>query len=170
MPLQGFPPIARRASRVLVLGSMPGQASLEAHQYYAHPRNAFWPIMADLFGFDPDASYRTRVARLRRAGVAVWDVVARCDRPGSLDADIVEASIVPNDFAAFFAAHPRIRTVLFNGAKAEQAFRRYVADELVASPTWTTARLPSTSPAHAAMRPVEKRRRWRRAIRAALDG
>lgn len=124
--VRSFPPIENRAARVLVLGSMPGAASLLAGRYYAYPRNAFWPIMGELFGAGPTISYEKRVLILRRAGLALWDVMASCIREGSLDADIDEASIIPNDFRAFFATHSRVRYVFFNGAKAENCFRRTV--------------------------------------------
>src|SRR5690349_6164688 len=119
-----FPPIARSDARVLVLGSMPGVASLAAGEYYAHPRNAFWPIMGELIGAGPELRYEARVKRVIAQKIAVWDVLKTCFRGGSLDSSIVEDSIVPNDFAGFFAAHNRIEKVCFNGGKAEHAFRR----------------------------------------------
>src|SRR3954468_8036690 len=100
--IRSFPPIESRAARALVLGSMPGAASLRAGQYYAYRHNAFWPIMGALFGAGPEIPYGKRIAILRRAGLAVWDVLASCAREGSLDADIDEGSIVPNDFRMFF--------------------------------------------------------------------
>lgn len=131
---------------------MPGAASLAAGQYYAHPRNHFWPIMARLFGAGPELPYASRVRRLKSCGIAVWDVLESCIRPGSLDADIDEASIAVNDFARFFATHPRIERVFFNGAKAEAAYRRRVLPGLPAAASVLPAqRLPSTSPAHAAL-------------------
>ena len=118
-PIRSFAPIAAPGATVLILGSMPGRASLLAGQYYAHPRNAFWPIMGELFGAGPELPYARRVRVLARAGVAVWDVLASCTRGGSLDSDIDPGSIVANDFASFFRAHPRIERVYFNGAMAE---------------------------------------------------
>src|ERR1700741_635073 len=114
-PLYGFPPIARRDARVLVLGSMPSVASLAAREYYAHPRNAFWPIAGELLGFDPRGPYARRKRALTDAGIAVWDVVGSCRRKGSLDAAIDERSIRVNDFAAFLAKHPGITRIRFNG-------------------------------------------------------
>lgn len=155
-----FPPIAAPHARLLVLGSMPGAASLAAGQYYAHPRNAFWPIMGALYGFDPRAAYAERVACLQAAGVAVWDVLASCVRPGSLDSAIDATSAQPNDFRAFFAAHQGIRRVYFNGAAAEAAYRRHVLPQ----GAWAdlpALRLPSTSPAHAALDLARKAEAWR---------
>jgi hypoxanthine-DNA glycosylase len=122
--VESFRPIVSEASKVLILGSMPGVASLKVGQYYAHPRNAFWPIASALFGADPALPYQERVARLQAAGVALWDSLQACTRPGSLDRSITQA--VANDFASFFAEYPAITQVFFNGAMAEQTFRRRV--------------------------------------------
>ncbi|MBN8442508.1 MAG: DNA-deoxyinosine glycosylase [Thauera sp.] len=161
-----FPPVFRADARVLILGSMPGEASLAAAQYYAHPRNAFWPIMGALFGAGAELPYAQRLARLNAAGVALWDVIARCRRPGSLDSAIARDSVEPNDFAALFAACPRISHVFFNGTTAETAFRRHV--RLPADfRSLSFARLPSTSPAHAARDLAAKLAAWQ-AVPAAL--
>ncbi len=164
--LCSFPPIESKSSRVLVLGSMPGAASLLAGQYYAYPQNAFWPIMGELFSAGPTVDYEKRILLLRRAGLALWDVMASCVREGSLDVDIDEDSIVPNDFRAFFDAHPSVTQVFFNGAKAETCFHRYVRRYLADRGLQFT-RLPSTSPAHASMSMEKKLRAWR-AVAAAL--
>jgi len=153
-----FPPLANSQARVLVLGSMPGKRSLELQQYYGHPRNAFWKIMEDLWGIPAALPYEERIARLLCEGVAVWDVMQSCVREGSLDASIVEASIIVNDFPNFFSHHPQVRHVFFNGAKAEQAFRKYVVVEKI--PAVTCVRLPSTSPANAATRYPQKLQAW----------
>ena len=158
--IQSFPPIASPNATLLILGSMPGKASLLANQYYAHPRNAFWPIMGKLFGAGPDLPYARRVRLLKRAGVAVWDVLASCTRGSSLDSDIDEKSIVANDFASFFRDHPRIERVFFNGAKAEASFRRHVLPGL-APTTLRFERLPSSSPANASWSHARKLRAWR---------
>ena len=158
--VRSFAPIESRTSRVLVLGSMPGAASLLAGRYYAYPHNAFWPIMGALFGAGPAVSYEKRVLILKRAGLALWDVLASCVREGSLDSAIDDASITPNDFHAFFAAHPRVKHVFFNGAKAESSFRRYVRPHL-SDRGLAFARLPSTSPAHASRSLPQKLKAWR---------
>ena len=158
--IQGFPPIAGPNARVLILGSIPSQASLEAGEYYAHPRNQFWRIMAEIVGFDPLACYASRSQALIKADIALWDVMKSCYRPGSLDAAIDKESIVPNDFSGFLADHPRIKSVFFNGAAAEQAFRRLMQPDLSCQ-SIVLQRLPSTSPAHAAMSYQQKLQCWR---------
>jgi len=163
-PLCSFEPIARKSARLLILGSMPSAASLAAGEYYAHPRNQFWPIAGEILGFDPRGSYPRRKAALAAAGVALWDVVGSCVRPGSLDSAIEDASIVANDFPAFLAAYRRIARICFNGRKAESAWRRHVLPALPPARQFEYRLLPSTSPAHAGMGYLAKLRIWRRAI------
>ena len=163
--LQGFPPVAARDARVLVLGSMPGVASLEANRSYAHPRNAFWPIMGALVGADPALPYARRLARLKDAGIALWDVLDRCERAGSLDSAIIDATAQANDFATFFQRHSKLTTVLFNGAKAEMAYRRFAPP--LESFGLRACRLPSTSPANASIASAKKMAAWREALQAA---
>ena len=167
--IESFAPIAGRGARVLVLGSMPGAASLAAGRYYAHPHNAFWRLMDALFGAGPALPYAERTRILRRRGVAVWDVLASCVREGSLDSAIEDATARANDFPAFFARHPGIGHVFFNGAKAEASYRRHVlAVHGPALPALRYLRLPSTSPAHAALGYADKRAAWD-ALRRALE-
>ncbi len=144
---------------------MPGAASLAAAQYYAHPRNAFWPIMGALFGAGPELPYPERLQRLKDAGVALWDVIAGCERRGSLDSAITPASIEANDFAGLFRDCPHIGHVFFNGTAAETVFRRHVRGR-IALPALHFTRLPSTSPAHAARSFEAKLAAWQ-AVRAA---
>jgi hypoxanthine-DNA glycosylase len=161
----GFPPISRPDARVLVCGSLPGQMSLAMRQYYAQPRNAFWKITGELFGFDPRLDYAARTAALAARGVALWDVCAAAVRPGSLDARIRRDSVVPNDFVPFLLAHRQIRRLCFNGATAFELFERLVVPTLPASlQALTRIRLPSTSPAHAGMSHADKLARWREAV------
>jgi TDG/mug DNA glycosylase family protein len=162
--LKAFPPVAAPDARVLILGSMPGVASLRAARYYAHPRNAFWPVMAALTGVPAQAPYTERLAGLMRSGIALWDVLHACEREGSLDAAIVDATSVPNDFAAFFREHPGVKAVFFNGAKAEQSFRRQVLGRQAIPEGLALMRLPSTSPAHAGMALERKQAVWREAL------
>lgn len=154
-----FPPVVGSKPKVLILGSMPGVASLEAQQYYAHPRNAFWPIMAALFDINLDWSYQTRCQYLADKGVAVWDVLKACHRPGSLDQHIDPASIEANDFEQFFSVYPTIEAIFFNGGKSQQVFQRHVLPNLPQSPSLT--RLPSTSPAHASLNFNQKLDAWK---------
>lgn len=137
--------------RVLVLGSMPGVASLQAAQYYAHPRNRFWPLMQVVCGVEATLAYPARMAALNAAGVGLWDVIGRCERHGSLDASIVRGSEVPNALGAVIAGLPRLQVIACNGGTAHQLFMSRIAPTLPASdgaPTvWS---LPSTSPANAA--------------------
>ena len=142
-PSSGFPPIAGPGARVLVLGTLPSQASLAAGQYYAHAQNAFWKIMAEIANAKGD--YEDRRAALIAAGIAVWDVLASSVRPGSMDADIDMSSAVANDFETFFSEYPSTELVCFNGQKAEQLFLRLVQPTLSHSDL-RTARLPSTQP------------------------
>lgn len=161
----GFPPIADRNAEVLILGSFPSERSLEERQYYAHPQNGFWPIMSRVLGTSLDLPYAERKRALKKHRIALWDVVARARRPGSLDASIVGASIAVNDFGRFFKTHPRIRLVCFNGGKAAQLYERLVLPALD-HPRLRYRRLPSTSPAHAALSREEKLARWRAVGRA----
>lgn len=167
--ITGFPPVADVSARVLILGSMPGEASLQADQYYAHPRNAFWPIMGRLLGAGPELPYGERLERLKMAGVALWDVIGTCEREGSLDARIVAKSVQANDFAGFFAAHPGVSRVFFNGAAAETAFRRHVRAVLGESQL-AFHRLPSTSPAHAGMAFAAKLAAWSVVVEIGVSG
>ena len=162
MTIRGFPPIADPNAQLLILGSMPGIASLEAHQYYAHPRNAFWPIIEELWGISRSLDYAERTAALRAAGVAVWDVLAQCRRRSSLDSDIDAESIVVNDFTGFFRRHPQIRVVGFNGGTARILYRRHVLPVLPEKLRDLPAlQLPSTSPAHAGRTLPQKLKLWR---------
>lgn len=157
--LQGFPPIVAAGARILILGNMPGAASLHAQQYYAHPRNAFWRLTGELYGVDPTAPYDDRVAALTVAGVAVWDVLRSCRRIGSLDAAVEPNSMVANDFGALLTAYPTITHVGFNGAAAEKNYRRLLALDRALR----YSRLPSTSPAHT-LRFEDKLAAWRSAL------
>jgi len=159
--LEGLPPLGGRDARILVLGTMPGARSLAERRYYAHPQNAFWGIMAALYGFEPRAPYAERVAALTAAGVAVWDVLRACRRVGSLDSAIDADTAVANDLPGFLAERPGLRLVAFNGANAEALFHRHVRPRLHGLVLPSTRRLPSTSPANARLRFAAKLDAWR---------
>jgi hypoxanthine-DNA glycosylase len=146
---------------VLILGSMPGIASLQAGRYYAHPRNAFWPVLESIWGIPAAAGYAQRVHAVKQAGIAIWDVLASCTRRSSLDSDIDPASIAINNFAGFFRTHAQIRVIAFNGGTAAQLFRRHVLPGLDAPlQDLPMLQLPSTSPANARLTLEDKRRAW----------
>lgn len=139
-----MPPIVGGRPTVLILGNAPSVLSLQTQQYYGNPRNAFWRIAGELYGFDPAAPYAVRTAALVERGVAVWDVLRHCRRVGSLDSAVERDSMVPNDFESFFHEHPEISRVFFTGGAAGANYWRLVR----VSAHVTYARLPSTSPAH----------------------
>jgi len=157
----GFPPIARRDARILILGSLPSERSLAVGEYYAHPQNVFWRIMREIVG--AEGAYDSRCAALIEARIALWDVLKQSVRPGSMDADIRLETSEVNDFQGFLSQHPGIVSICFNGRKAEAMFRQFVPLEpLQYLPRFES--LPSTSPAYASMPFAEKLRRWRSAI------
>lgn len=144
-----------------MLGSIPGVASLRAGQYYAHPRNHFWPIVEVLFGIARDLPYPLRCHALIDRGIAVWDVLQTCVRPGSLDAAIEPESIVANDFAGFLADYPGIRAIYCNGGMAATSYRRHVLPTLRGpAAEIPLVRLPSTSPANASYSFERKLAAW----------
>ena len=160
---RGLPPVVGGRPLVLIVGSLPGEASLRARQYYAHPQNQFWTILGELAGASKDLAYDRRLARLVAARIALWDVARTCLREASSDASMRD--VVPNDFVRLFRASPTLATVLCNGGKAHAMFVRLVLPALArAGITPVVARLPSTSPAHASLRPAEKLARWREAL------
>lgn len=171
-PSVGLGPVSAPDAVCLVLGSLPGRRSIEAGEYYAHPRNTFWRIMGELVGARPELPYKSRLERLRAGRIALWDVLASSVRPGSLDAAIRAESAEPNDLAALLAIRPGIVCICFNGQAAAKLFRRYAAND--AEGVLSKLRqitLPSTSPAHAAMSFEAKLARWTVAIRPVLrDG
>jgi double-stranded uracil-DNA glycosylase len=159
--IEGFPPIAANNAKLIVLGSMPGEVSLQKQQYYGHPRNAFWPIMQELFAMPAGLAYQQQQAYLISHGVAVWDVLQACRRTGSLDANIDQASIQPNNFLEFFGAHRDITQVFFNGGMAEKLYKKYVLPSLKHEFTdLCYHRLPSTSPAFASLTWQQKTQAW----------
>lgn len=159
--LHGLPPIVEDGAQTLILGNMPSVLSLAALQYYGNPRNAFWRITGEIFGFAADAPYDERVRSLTGQGIAVWDVLKSCRRIGSLDSAVERDSMVPNDFGWLSEKYPGITRILFNGAAAEKNFTRLVGH----IPDLEYRRLPSTSPAQT-MRYEVKLALWRDALTA----
>ncbi len=166
MKLSGLPPVVPSCPRMLILGSMPGAESLRQQQYYAHPRNAFWPIMGAFIGFDADIDYARRIAFLRQHQIALWDVLKHCERKGSLDSAIKTASEEANDLAGFLRDYSHIKVVLFNGKKAESSFNRHVLPTLPSALVTGVCclALPSSSPANTRYSVAEKYAKWHPAL------
>jgi hypoxanthine-DNA glycosylase len=158
--LQGLPPAIDSRCALLVLGSFPGVASLQAQQYYGHPRNQFWPLLGAIWGLDLSAMpYVQRLATAQARGLGLWDVYASCQRPGSLDADIRHAT--PNDLARIRALAPGLRVVAHNGGESARARAQTLALGL------PVLRLPSSSPANASWSFERKLAAWRAAFQQA---
>lgn len=159
--LQSFDYIANEKTTTLVIGSMPGAASLEAGEYYAHPQNLFWRFVFEAFeeNFDmPD--YQKKTSLLLQHFIGLWDAAGTCVREGSLDSNIRD--VAPNDFYSLFLAYPKIERLLFNGKKAFELFKRFHAP-LLHNKTYLV--LPSTSPANASIPLTERRRLWFAALK-----
>jgi len=164
----GFAPVAGESARILILGSLPGQVSLQRGEYYAQPQNVFWRVMGALFGAGPNLAYTERTRRLVELDVAVWDVCASAQRAGSLDASIEPKSVMANDFAAFYAAHPHVELIGLNGAAAATLYERHVVSRLIALYSGIRReRLPSTSPAHASRSYEAKLAAWKAFVQLA---
>jgi hypoxanthine-DNA glycosylase len=155
--LQGLAPVIAPHTRLVVLGSFPGAASLAAQQYYAHPRNHFWPILSALWGIDLRAlTYAQRLEAAKARGLGIWDVYAHCRREGSLDSQIEDAR--PNDLAGLLVKAPGLRGIAHNGGESARAMR---VTRALGLPVW---RLPSTSPANASWSFERKLAAWREAF------
>ncbi|WP_342441901.1 DNA-deoxyinosine glycosylase [Lysinibacillus sp. FSL K6-0075] len=135
-------PIVDSATKVLIVGSMPGRQSLEKQQYYGNPRNHFWPIIGELLEIAIPNEYTERIALLKNNAIGLWDTIATCEREGSLDAAIRNEK--PNDFQTLFEQYPNIQLVLFNGAKALEVFKKHIGLELLDGRAYK--KMPSTSP------------------------
>ena len=164
--ITSFKPLAGRDARVLVLGSMPGQASLEQAQYYAHPQNVFWWIMSELFGFSSDDDYQQKVISIIENGVAVWDVLAQCERQGSLDSSIKFDSEVANPIIDFLQEHQKIKAIFLNGQKAAKSFEKHIKANIANIDDYQLYTLPSTSPAHASLTKYQKLQKWQLILKA----
>lgn len=144
MRVRSFPPVIDERSRLLVLGSMPGVASLKAHQYYGNERNFMWRILYAIFeGREPDPVYEDRLAFALKHGVALWDTIAACDRPGSLDSDIKD--VEPNDIPGLLADYPNVHTIVCNGTKSHTELMKHYGDHSEVARR-RVLKLPSTSP------------------------
>ena len=178
---ESFPPIVGTQAHTLILGTVPGQASLTATQYYAHPRNAFWPIIMAIINNDTPSfdlskliDYNTRCQILSEHGYALWDVLASCTRPGSLDSKIVKSTEQANDIANLALSHPELTRIVCNGRAAETLFKRHVTRTLDRpilhhpqmlnderpSDAIRLMCLPSTSPAMASLTLANKHQVW----------
>ena len=159
--LIGFPPIADKNATVLILGSMPGEASLNENQYYAHPRNKFWYIMGEMLRMDSNIAYEGKQEMVTKAGIAVWDVLKSCQREGSLDSSIRGSSVITNNFESFYSKYANIKHVFFNGVKAEKEYNKHVIPKIsLKSSHIKYYRLPSTSPAMAMLSKEQKLAEW----------
>ena len=162
--LRCLPPVARRDARIVILGTMPGADSLRLQQYYANPGNAFWKIIAALFDIPADAPYAARCRQLTAHGIALWDVLAECNRQGSADSAIRNPK--PNEFAAFYRQHRQLTRLFFAGTGAQHHYQTLITPA-ADFPTDCT-RLPSPSGAFA--RKLEwKTAQWR-VVREAVGG
>ena len=160
--IDGFAPIVSPNSSKLILGTMPGEASLLRQQYYGHSRNVFWPIMSALFDLNPGLCYRCRKQALSENGIAVWDVLQSCNRVGSLDSGINQETIRTNDFAGFFTEYKSIKQVFFNGRMSEKLYQKWILPTLNHRFSYLEyLYLPSTSPAYASLKFGPKIEAWK---------
>jgi hypoxanthine-DNA glycosylase len=150
-----FAPVADQSTKILILGSLPGDKSLELNQYYAHPRNRFWQVLAEITDSQWPNNYEDKIEMLRRNKIGVWDIILTAKRVGSLDTNILDE--VPNDLDKFIVSHPRLEIIAFNGAKSQKLFDKYFGrkDGL------KYIALPSTSPANASFSLEKLCKRWR---------
>jgi hypoxanthine-DNA glycosylase len=159
--VHSFEPIVGRDPRIVILGSMPGVVSLQAAQYYANPRNAFWTIIAELFGIDIDCDYDSRVQHISQLPLILWDTLKACHRQGSLDSKILRQQIEANDIVGLLERYSGLRAIAFNGAASEKYFNQLEKHRLPANHALELIKLPSTSPANAAMNFEQKLAAWR---------
>lgn len=158
----GLPPIIDDRSECLILGTLPGDESLRRKEYYGHPRNHFWPIMAELINTQLSADYRQRCAQILEHRYAIWDVLHAAERTGSLDTAIRNAKA--NDFTSLFRSYPKLQVVAFNGKGAQSLYRRHIATQPdIPHVRLTTIALPSTSPAYV-LPLAEKIQAWKNAF------
>lgn len=165
MQCEGFEAIVGDQPEILILGTMPSVKSIEEAFYYAHPRNGFWPILADYFQLPIDTIAQKR-ALIEQSRLALWDVLQACERSGSLDSAIRQP--IANDFSALFEAYPTLRWVLLNGKTAEKLFKQFVLSKQSLPENVNIAVLPSTSPANAQMTLEKKKAIWHQTLNDAF--
>ena len=154
MKVYSFPSISNKEATVLVLGTMPGIASLELNQYYGHSRNVFWKLLFTILEEPFSSDYEVRKQVAIKNHIAIWDVLQACVREGSLDSAIEQE--IPNNFVLFFKEHPNIEYIVFNGQKAAKFFKQYVR----VSKNYKQVTVPSTSPANAGISWEQKLKEW----------
>ncbi len=162
--VHSFEPVIGCIPRILILGSIPSVVSLQFAQYYANPRNAFWPVMAELFNIDIDCDYPGRIQQVAGLPIALWDTIRACHREGSLDSSIQKDQLEANDIPALLEEYPHIGLVAFNGAASEKYFNQLVKPVLSTECELEFMRLPSTSPANAGMNFEQKLTSWRQLL------
>lgn len=155
MKKYSFAPISENDAAILILGTMPGEQSLQLQQYYGHARNNFWKIISSLFDENLPTDYKEKIRLLTQNKIALWDVLEACERQGSLDSAIKME--VANDFESFLKQHPNIKKIYFNGQKAASFFKKYVP----ISDGYSFTTLPSTSPANAGKSFEDKLNEWK---------
>ncbi|MDI1317370.1 DNA-deoxyinosine glycosylase [Flavobacterium sp.] len=155
MKIYSFPSISNPDATILLLGTMPGIKSLELNEYYGHPQNNFWKLLALVFDQEIPEEYRQKKELLMQNNIAVWDVLQACERQGSLDSAIMKE--IPNDFTHFLNEHPNIKLIAFNGQKAAAYFKKHVR----LTQDYELIILPSTSPANAGKSFEEKLNEWK---------
>lgn len=168
-PKVGLGPVVDQKSRVLILGTLPGDESLRLQRYYSNPRNEFWRLLTRVFAAPTGETYEQRLEYLSDHGIALWDVLRSAERRGSSDAVIMNPE--PNDFAQLFTEYPDLRRVAFNGGKAELLWRRYIAPMPdVPHSSLATGVLPSSSgsPGQHVLPFEEKAVRWKQFLRPSL--
>ena len=171
---ESFGFVANIDAETLILGSMPGVESLRKNEYYAFRHNVFWRIMGGWLSFSPELAYHERLECLKRARIALWDVLSRCERSGSLDSGI--SSELPNDIYGFLETHKNVRRIFCNGSASYNFFKKYFPDIVQ---KYNVTRLPSTSPAAVSISfeekfkaygvifiaPANKKKQWRSIIK-----
>lgn len=153
-----FPPVVDKNTRILILGSLPGEESLRQQKYYGNPRNDFWPILFRMFDVLIAESYEERLKFLKSHKIGLWDVIQTAERIGSLDSNIRNATA--NDFEGLFKRYPNIKMLAFNGRKSENTFRKYVLSQQKIPTNLVMEYFPSTSPAHKYMSVEDKYTKW----------